>query len=401
MVAGPLLKGLHMTAIALSPSAFLPRAALAAALAPFKRVVERRNTIPVLSNVLMRSDAAGVVIEGTDLDMMMRASIPAAIADDAFALTVPAHLALDLTKRAASDDVTITQGETAAFDFGGQFAQVQTLPVSDFPSLNFTGDVRADFMADADDFRAGLEAVAFAMSTEETRYYLCGVYLHTATLNDGSRVWRMVATDGHRLARHDVRGCSVPEGVDHGVILPSKAVTVLLDLLKPAYEGKGKAKVRTSPDHISITLNCAKARFVFGGYELVTKLVDGTFPDYGRCIPSSNDIRVTIDPDAFTAMIRRVSAMSSERGRAVRLDFDGGAIMASVRNPDAGDTSDMMTVDDHDGRPIEIGFNARYLLDVIDALTGPITIKMTDAGAPTVLVGSDPRTLVVLMPMRV
>jgi DNA polymerase-3 subunit beta len=390
-----------MTTLALNPSALMPRAALASALASFKRVVNKRESIPVLSNVLMRSDAAGAVIEGTDLDIRLRAIIPGAIADDAFALTVPAHLALDLAKRAASDDVTITQGDLAGFDFGGHVAKLQTLPVDDFPSLNFSGDVRAEFEADADAFREGLEAVAFAMSTEETRYYLNGAYLHTATAADGARIWRLVATDGHRLARHDLAGCAVPEGVDHGVILPSKAVAVLLDLLKPVYEGKGKAKVRTSPASLSITLNCSKARFVFGGYDLVVKLVDGTFPNYGRVIPTGNSIHATFDPDAFAAMIRRVSAVSSERGRAVKLDFDGGAIMASVRNPDAGDTSDIMTADAHDGRPLEIGFNARYLLDVMDHLSGPITIKMADAGTPTLFTGSDPRTLIVLMPMRV
>lgn len=386
-----------MTALALNPSAFAPVSAMRAALALASRIVERRNTIPVLSNVLMRATDDGAAIVGTDLDMQLTARIPGAIADAGFIATFPAHFAYDLTRKAASDDVTITLRDNAEFDFGGARTALQTLPESDFPDLAFTGTVNAEFDADADAFRLALERTAFAISTDETRYYLNGVYLHTATV-DGARVWRMVSTDGHRLARHDLMPAG--DAAEIGVIIPRKTVSVLLHMLKPVYEGKGKSKVRTSPETVKVTVNCTRIKFTFGDLELVSKLVDGTFPDYGRVIPRANAKRLTVDARSMAGLIDRVSTVSSERGRAVKLEMDEGMLMASVRNPDAGWSSDMIECE-YDGAPLEIGFNARYVLDILEHIEGAATIKLDEAGTPTLFHGADARTLYVLMPIRV
>lgn len=408
-----------MTALVLSPSAILPRAPLAFAVGLLNRIIEKRNHIPMLGNVLLRATPAGAVIEATDLDMILRATIPGALADDSFATTLPSATLHDLLRKSAADDVEMSlaserrqvggrmeRRDSAALSFAGSKATLDALPVEDWPELDFNGPVNAEFAMSADAFREALQQVAFAISTEETRYYLNGVHMHVARGLDGADALRFVATDGHRLARHEA---PVPEGAATmpGIIVPRKTIGFLLHMLKPTYEGKGKAKVRTSPETVRVFVNCTKARFVFGDLDLTTKLIDGTFPDYQRVIPSGNSKRLTVRRDEFAGLIDRVSSMSSERGRAVKITIEAGMIEASVSNPDAGRISDMIGCS-YDDAPIEIGFNARYLLDILETCPtndfGEVTIQLNDPGCPAVVTahGSPAcRSLFVLMPMRV
>lgn len=408
-----------MTALALAPSAFLPRGPFAYAMELLNRVVERRGHIPMLANVMMRATSSGAVIEATDLDMILRATIPGAMADDGFATTLPAAMLRDLVRKSAADDVEMSlaserrqvggrmeRRDSAALSLAGSKATLEALPVEDWPQLDFAGPINAEFEMSAEGFREALQQVAFAISTEETRYYLNGVHVHVARGLDGADALRFVATDGHRLARHEA---PLPDGCASmpGIIVPRKTIGFLLHMLKPIYEGKGKGKVRTSPETVRVFVNCTKARFVFGDLDLTTKLIDGTFPDYQRCIPAANPKRLTVRRDEFAALIDNVSSLSSERGRAVKLTIEAGMVEASVVNPDAGRISNMIACT-YDDAPIEIGFNARYLLDILATCPtndfGEVTVQLNDAGAPAVITahGSPAcRSLFVQMPMRV
>jgi DNA polymerase III subunit beta len=210
----------------------------------------------------------------------------------------------------------------------------------------------------------------------------------------------LVAPDGHRLVRHDI--CDAPEGSADmpDIIIPSGTVSVLRHMLKPTYEGTGKNKVRTSPETLTLTINCVRMRFEFGAHTLITKLIDGTFPDYQRVIPSRNDKRLTVNPEALTRLVNRVSMVSSERGRAVKLQIFDSSVVASVCNPDAGDAKARLDGVDYDGAPLEIGMNGRYLTSALGLFTGPVTIRFNDAGSP-VTITDHGQTLTVLMPMRV
>ncbi len=407
-----------MTAIALSPSAILPRAPFAFAMGLLNRVTEKRG-IPMLANVMMRATATGAVAEATDLDMILRATIPGALADDSFATTLPAGMLHDLLRKSDAGEIEMNlsserrqvggrmeRRDSAALSFNGATATLEALPVEDWPQLDFAGPINAEFDISADALREALQQVAFAISTEETRYYLNGVHMHVSRGLDGADALRFVSTDGHRLARFEA---PVPAGAGTmpAIIVPRKTIGFLLHMLKPTYEGKGKAKVRTSPETVRVFVNCTKARFVFGDLDLTTKLIDGTFPDYQRVIPSANPKRLTVRRDEFAALIDNVSSLSSERGRAVKLTIEAGMVEASVINPDAGRISNMIGCT-YDDAPIEIGFNARYLLDILATCPvndfGEVTIQMNDAGGPAVVTkngsGAD-RSLFVLMPMRV
>lgn len=408
-----------MTALVLSPSAILPRAPFAFAMGLLNRVVAKRNHIPMLANVMLKATPAGAVIEATDLDMILRANIPGALADDSFATTLPSAMLHDLLRTSAAGEIEMSlaserrqvggrmeRRDSAALSIAGATATLEALPVEDWPQLDFAGPINAEFEMSADAFREALQQVAFAISTEETRYYLNGVHMHIGRGLDGADALRFVATDGHRLARHEA---PVPAGAGTmpAIIVPRKTIGFLLHMLKPTFEGKGKAKVRTSPETVRVFVNCTKARFAFGDLDLTTKLIDGTFPDYQRVIPSANPRRLTVRRDEFAALIDNVSSLSSERGRAVKLTIEAGMVEASVINPDTGRISNMIGCT-YDDAPIEIGFNARYLLDILATCPtndfGEVVIQMNDPGAPAVVTahGSPAsRSLFVLMPLRV
>ena len=228
----------------------------------------------------------------------------------------------------------------------------------------------------------------FAISTEETRYYLNGIYLHVAGTGKSATL-RAVATDGHRLAQAEL---AVPSGATGmpGVIVPRKTVAEVQRLIEDT-EGE-----------VSIELSSAKIRFSIGDVVLTSKLIDGTFPDYGRVIPAGNDKELVVDKKDFEAAVDRVSTVSSERGRAVKLALAGGKLTLSVNNPDSGSATEELEVE-YDSDPIDIGFNSRYLLDIAGQLDGEVAVlKLADPGSPTLIQDKDAKgALYVLMPMRV
>ena len=357
----------------------LERGALLKSLGHVHRVVERRNTIPILSNVLLQAKGQELLLKATDLDLEITESLAADVGQ-AGATTLPAHTLYDIVRK-------LPDGAQVSLESMGDSGQLllrsgrsrfnlQSLPESDFPDLN------------AGDLTKLIDKTQFAISTEETRYYLNGIFIHTTEV-DGHMMLRAVATDGHRLARVELPAPAGAAGMP-GVIVPRKAVAEVQKLV----EDLGADVV--------VEMSTTKARFTFGPVVLTSKLIDGTFPDYARVIPTGNDKRLVIECAPFAAAVDRVSTISSERGRAVKLALADGKLTLSVTNPDSGSATEELEVD-YDSTPIDIGFNARYLLDITAQLESDTALfKLADPGSPTVIQDRDgAAALYVLMPMRV
>jgi DNA polymerase III subunit beta len=366
------------------------RAALLKALGHVHRVVERRNTIPILSNLLLRGGSGSLGLKATDLDLEVTETLAADV-DGSGATTVPAHVIYDIVRKLPDGaQVSLeTTGDTAQMLLraGRSRFTLQALPESDFPDLA-AGELPHRFSIAAADLKRLVDKTQFAISTEETRYYLNGIYLHTLDV-DRNTVLRAVATDGHRLARVEMPAPTGAAGMP-GVIVPRKAVAEIQKLLDGV------------SDDVSIELSPAKIRVKVGSVVLTSKLIDGTFPDYQRVIPVGNDKNLVVDRDVFAAAVDRVSTISSERGRAVKLALADGKLTLSVTNPDSGSATEELEVD-YDAAPIDIGFNARYLLDISAQLDGDTALfKLADPGSPTLIQDREgAQALYVLMPMRV
>ncbi|MBB3235354.1 DNA polymerase III subunit beta [Phyllobacterium endophyticum] len=368
----------------------LERSNLLKSLNHVHRVVERRNTIPILSNVLLNADGASLALKATDLDLEVTEATAAQV-NQAGATTVPAHLLYDIVRKLPDGAevllATNADGNSMAVTSGRSSFRLQCLPQSDFPELT-AGTFTHTFRMPSTALKGLIDRTQFAISTEETRYYLNGIYLH-AIESDGALKLRAVATDGHRLARAELDAPSGVEGMP-GIIIPRKTVAELQKLVD-------------DPDiAVTVELSETKIRFTIGSVVLTSKLIDGTFPDYQRVIPSGNDKKLTIDRQSFASAVDRVSTISSERGRAVKLTIADGQLTLTVNNPDSGSATDELAAD-YDSDPIEIGFNAKYLLDITGQLTGSEAIFMlADAGSPTLVRDTgDENALYVLMPMRV
>ncbi len=354
------------------------------------RVVERRNTIPILSNVLLRADGATLDLKATDLDLEVTEATPANI-EQAGATTVPAHLLYDIVRKlpdGAEVLLALTpEGNAMNVASGRSKFTLQCLPDSDFPDLT-AGDFSHTFRLGSSDLKMLIDRTQFAISTEETRYYLNGIFMHTIG-EAGALKLRAVATDGHRLARADIDAPAGSEGMP-GIIVPRKTVGELQKLVD-------------DPDIVvTVELSEAKIRFTIGGVLLTSKLIDGTFPDYQRVIPTGNDKELKIDCAPFASAVDRVSTISSERGRAVKLTLSDGLLTLTVNNPDSGSATEELPVG-YQNEPLEIGFNAKYLLDITGQLSGSEAVfHLADPGSPTLVRDSaEEGALYVLMPMRV
>ncbi|MGE4372574.1 MAG: DNA polymerase III subunit beta [Xanthobacter sp.] len=366
------------------------RVELLKSLSHVHRVVERRNTIPILANVLIRATSSGLELKATDLDLEVVESLPAEVSQEG-ATTVPAHVLYDIVRKLPDGAQVMLEssGEHGTLTVRASRArfQLQTLPEADFPDLA-AGEFAHNFRVKALDMRRLVDKTQFAISTEETRYYLNGIYLHV-TGEASAPMLRAVATDGHRLAQAEL---PAPEGADGlpGVIVPRKTVAEIQKLLE---DKEAEA---------SVSVSTTKIRVQVGAIVLTSKLIDGTFPDYGRVIPQGNDKLLQVDKDAFAAAVDRVSTVSSERGRAVKLAMADGRLTLSVSNPDSGSATEELEVE-YGAEALEIGFNARYLLDIMSQIEGDAAeLKFADSGSPTLVRDANKQdSLYVLMPMRV
>jgi len=366
------------------------RSALLKSLGHVHRVVERRNTIPILANVLIKAEGGKLSLKATDLDLEVADSIPAEVAAGG-ATTVPAHMLYDIVRKLPEGAQIVIEGSgdraVLTIRAGRSRFTLQTLPESDFPDLA-AGDMTHSFKLAASDLKRLIDKTQFAISTEETRYYLNGIYLHAAGSVKNATL-RAVATDGHRLAQCELPLPAGAAGMP-GAIVPRKTVGEVQRLIE---NGEGE---------VSVELSAGKIRFTIGDLVLTSKLIDGTFPDYARVIPVNNDKNLTVDKKDFEAAVDRVSTVASERGRAVKLSISNARLLLSVTNPDSGSATEELEVD-YDAEPLDIGFNSRYLLDIAKQIEGEVAVlKLADPGSPTLIQDKDSKgALYVLMPMRV
>jgi DNA polymerase-3 subunit beta len=367
------------------------RNAMVRALGHITGIVERRNTIPILSNILIGAEGDGsLTFKATDLDMEAIESVPAKV-ETPGAVTAPAHTLHDIVRKlpeGAEIKIERKGGEGRLKVAAGRASfELAILPADDFPDMGQT-ETPTRFTVESNELKRLFEKARFAISTEETRYYLNGIYLH-AVESEGGMKLRAVATDGHRLAQVQTE-CPAGAEAMPGVIVPKKAVGEVIKLLE----------TDTAP--VEVALSQAKIRFTVGTVVLTSKLIDGSFPDYARVIPAANKKLLLLENADLVKAVDRVSTLSSEKGRAVKLQASEGRVVVSASNPESGSATEEISAD-YRNEPIEIGFNARYLLDITAQIDGPQALfKLADGSSPTLISDeSDATALYVLMPMRV
>ena len=372
--------------------ATLERATLLRCLSHVQSVVERRNTIPILSNVLIEAENGGLKVMATDLDLQVVEHIEAASVESGGAVTVSAHLLFDIARKLPEGSQVSLETAENRMDVkaGRSRFKLPTLPRDDFPVI-VEGDLPTSFSLPAKTLAELIDRTRFAISTEETRYYLNGIFLHVS--DEDQPVLKAAATDGHRLARFTL---DRPEGADGmpDVIVPRKAVAELRKLLDENMDGD-----------VAIDLSASKIRFALGGeggVVLTSKLIDGTFPDYSRVIPTGNDKLLKIDPKSFFSGVDRVATIATEKTRAVKMGRDKDKVTLTVTSPDNGTASEELAAE-YGSDGFEIGFNAGYLKDILSQIDSDLVeIHLADAGAPTLIrKDDDSPALYVLMPMRV
>ena len=363
----------------------IDRMSLLRPLGHVQSVVERRNTIPILANVVLRAEGGELSLTATDMDMDIATEVGCSVMTSG-TTTMSAHLLYDIARKlpdGAEVEIAVNDGH-AMVSAGRSSFRLPTLPVEDFPAIS-SNELPVNFSLTAADMRDLIDATRFAISTEETRYYLNGIYIHKAESGELCAV----ATDGHRLA---MTRQALPSGAAQmpSIILPRKAVNELRKLLDD-FDGD-----------VLIGLSETRAEFRFGVVRLTSKLIDGTFPDYTRVIPVGNDRIMQVDVSAFSAAVDRVSTIASEKSRSVKMGLRSGVLTLSASNTDASSATEELEVS-YDGPEMEIGFNARYLLDIAGQVNSDmIEFALADQGSPSLVrAPGDEASLFVLMPMRV
>jgi DNA polymerase-3 subunit beta len=368
------------------------RATLMKALAHIQSVAEKRNTIPILANVLIAVRDGRLSFTATDMEIAIVEEVAASTSRNG-ATTAPAATLYDIVRKlpeSAEIELDHPGGDAQLALRAGRFAtSLVVLPVEDFPSMT-AGQLPHHFHLPSLVLRGLIDRTRFAISTEETRYYLNGIYLH-ATVAEGARMLRAVATDGHRLARVEE---ALPEGAETipGVIIPRKTVGELRKLLDEESGG------------VEIGLSDTRIQFKVGPITLTSKLIDGTFPEYDRVIPRDNDKILRVGKKDFSDAVARVAAISSERSRPVKLSLQPHLLTLSAASAEQGTASEELDGDrvQYDAGALEIGFQARYLNDITDQITDSVEFRFADGSAPTIVRdASDESALYVLMPMRV
>ncbi len=368
----------------------IERATLLKAVSQAQSVVERRNTIPILANVLIEAEGDTVTFRATDLDIEVLDRAPAQV-ERAGATTVSAVTLHEIVRKLPDGALVQLADDSAAgrltVTAGRSNFNLATLPKEDFPVMA-SSEYATNFTAKAETLRKLFDKSKFAISTEETRYYLNGVYMHVSESEEG-RVLRCVATDGHRLARIDA---PLPDGAElmPGVIVPRKTVGELRKLLDD------------DEMDIAVSVSETKVRFATPDITLTSKVIDGTFPDYSRVIPTGNTRRLEVDATEFAKAVDRVATVSSERSRAVKMQLDEDRLVLSVNAPDSGAAEEELAVAYGDER-LEIGFNAKYLLEIASQVDRENAVFLfNSSGDPTLMrEGNDTSAVYVVMPMRV
>ena len=369
----------------------IERSVFLRALGHIQGLVEKRGTIQILSNVLIDASGDDLSLTATDMGLSVVETVAADIGEKG-ATTVSAHTLYEIVRKLPDGcEIELYEDPAAAgrmhLKSGRSHFNLPSLPPDEFPVMSGKESTQS-FTMEADDLRGLIKQTDFAMSVEETRHYLNGIYVHT-TDDEGGRLLKAVATDGHRLARTH-RAC--PSGAEEipGVIVPRKTVNELCKILED------------SQGEVAVTLSESKAIFSLDRIILTSKLVDGQFPEYERVIPKGNDKSMNVDRRVFSQAVDRVRTVSNERSRAVKFTLEKGKLTLSVSSPDSGDAVEEIEVE-YTADALDIGFNSQYLLDIADQLDGDhICFDLADSSAPALIHDAqDGGALYVLMPMRV
>jgi len=362
----------------------IERGPLLKALAHVQSVVERRNTIPILSNVLIDARDDRLTLTATDLDIQIIDVVSASI-ETPGATTVGAHTLLDIIRKmpeGSQVEIVVDAGRMRITAGRSRF-QLPVLPAEDFPQI-VRGELDYHIPVSTTTLRDVLVRTRYAISTEETRYYLNGIYMHLSGAS-----MQAVATDGHRLARTSVQTGETPLQGMPDVIVPRKTIAELSKIVSE-YDG-----------NVEIYLSRTKVAFEIGSISLLSKAIDGTFPDYTRVIPQNNSISVKVDNKSLSAAVDRVTTIASEKTRSVKVSITKEALTVSVTSPENGTAIEEVPCE-ADGE-VEIGFNSRYLLDVLaNVAADNVELRLADSTSPAlVLDAAHSKDAAVLMPIRI
>jgi DNA polymerase III subunit beta len=356
----------------------------------FQGIVERKNTIPILANVLIEADGDQVRLLATDLEVGLRSRCAASVAKGG-SLTLPAKKLYEIVKALPETDVRIQEDRHGVKVAADRFdSRMQTLPREDFPTMPEAGGTESASLP-REVLRRMVTKTQFAITGEDTRYFLNGALF---ILRPDSM--SLVSTDGHRLALITVpregESTAVPAGEEVRVILPRKT---LLELGRLLTEGDGEIRYERGENHLF---------FEVGGRLLISRMIDGQFPAFERVIPRSNDKRVEFDRERLTSAVRRVALLSNERSRAVKFQIDDGKVEIASSSPEFGEAKETLIVD-YSGPPVTICFNAQYVLDFLGVVeTDSVGLEFKDEMSQAVMkpVGADGYDYTyVIMPMRI
>lgn len=373
----------------MTASITIAREALLPALAAAVKAVERRNTIPVLQNLLLRASDGALTLTGTDLDTEIAVTRSCKV-EGTVETTLPAQALHDIVRKLPDGSEVTLAGDDQAWTVsaGRSRFRLLCLPASDFHEMT-AANVTHTFELSAASLLSMIATIRFAISSEETRYYLNGIHLHEGGSEDEPQLVA-VSTDGHRLAKMPMPLPTDAAGMP-AVIVHRKTV----DLVSKILSDKGTVTIGLSEAKISLTTE--------DGTIIVSKLVDGSYPDYRRVLPSGNSNRFVVDRQALFNAIDRVTTISAQRGSAVKFAFGKEELVLAATNPDSGSAEEELSIDCTAGEPVEIGFNGRYCLDMLAACDADsVAFELGDAGAPALVRPVDAGAAeFVIMPMRV
>ena len=363
------------------------------ALSHIHGIVEVRHTLPILSNIILEAKDDKLILSSTNLDIYCSDKIKAEVLQSG-EVSVSAVTFFEIIKRLPSGSevlMIMEEGENEIrLTCGRSKFNLSTLKTDDFPIIS-DSDLSTNFVLSADELIRIIDKTKFAVSNEETRYYLNGIFLHKAERNS-IQFLRAVATDGHRLAQYDI---PLPQGAEDitGIIIPKKTIYELRKVLDDAN------------GDVSVSLNENKIKFSFNDLKIVSKVIDGTFPDYTKVIPQKNDKNFKTNNSDLKNAIDRVSAVAANeesKSKAIKFCIENNSLSLSVESQSKGSANEMIDVN-YSGDKVDIGFNSKYIIDICNEVDGDeISISLSDSISPAIILDkTDENLFFVLMPMRI
>ena len=363
------------------------------ALSHIHGIVEVRHTLPILSNIILEAKDDKLILSSTNLDIYCSDKIKAEVLQSG-EVSVSAVTFFEIIKRLPSGSevlMIMEEGENEIrLTCGRSKFNLSTLKTDDFPIIS-DSDLSTNFVLSADELIRIIDKTKFAVSNEETRYYLNGIFLHKAE-RDSIQFLRAVATDGHRLAQYDI---PLPQGAEDitGIIIPKKTIYELRKVLDDAN------------GDVSVSLNENKIKFSFNDLKVVSKVIDGTFPDYTKVIPQKNDKNFKTNNSDLKNAIDRVSAVAANeesKSKAIKFCIENNSLSLSVESQSKGSANEMIDVN-YSGDKVDIGFNSKYIIDICNEVDGDeISISLSDSISPAIILDkTDENLFFVLMPMRI